>query len=264
MVMGVAYMALLRKPRVRSPRRNVAPLGYVIMPSEREAFTFTEMQVERLLAAIATPGSGRRDDRDKKTLVLTLSQLAAHYKRWKQQPHPPRSEARSELVRLADLASRQPSLDEEEQTELRSLIYIPNDTAQIILSAALLSHPRWPRKKRNAFSWITSDRVDWTIVAEAAGTALKSLKRGDYPDYDLSLAVQTLVDSYEGYVGRPADLKGIGTLLPPALAFVRTFFAIVDPDLPERSIDNRLDQILRARRKRPRARARAQSFRPAF
>lgn len=256
----------MRKPRNRANKHKVAPEGWVLEVYDVDVepiMQLPEATWHALLVMLKVQGQLDDVKRAEWRTRQDLQSLATSYIGWRTCPIPSRSEARYQLRKINDLAGRVAELSDGEFAELQELVRRPNNDAQSALWAGVASFGALA-PGRYVHEWLCSDKVDWSAVAIAAAAGAARFRGGDYSNRNLGFAMSALVDIYEGHTARRATMNKAGAEASPACKFARTFFAIVDPGLPERSIDNRLDQTLRARRKRPRARALAQSFRPAF
>lgn len=242
-------MAAIPKPRWRACKRPVAEPGSVSADGDWEPWECGFSTRRQILVSVGEPG-GRQSEQllTTRVFLLALSELGG-FRRWRTQLQPSRSEARGQLRRLAELAGRADTLDDLEATERLRLATWPNSTAQMALVARLRTHPRWSMGDTDILNWLMSSEVDWSIVGEAAKAASDCLRRGDYADLDLSAAVSELVTLYELYTGRPPTMNKLGHRPTPVCRLCRTFFAAVDSSVPVRSIDNKLDRTIKARRR---------------
>ncbi len=253
-----------RKPRNRAAKRNVAQPGYTSDIRQQPNITLTDLQATQLLASFLPlrkpelePNLG--DDE----LIVELKQLVGSYQSWKAEPNPSRSEAYYQLRQLARLAAKQDELADTEREERMTLIYRPNDVAQVALWAGLLRHPRWPEDSNlPVWCWLWSPEIDWTIVAEAAfDVAIQFSSQGDSPNIALHATVSELIRLYEANSGCRAVFQKSREAPSAIYRLAYTFFTHADPDLPKSTIASAMESALRARNQRARS---AQSFQPAF
>lgn len=180
-----------------------------------------------------------------------LQELATSYRRWRRQPPSNKSEARYQLQYLAQLAAGFDTASDADREKLLAHIHPSNETASTALWAALMRHARWPKEELYPFAWLQSERVDWTLLSEAAADAASSLQtRGDYRDPNLALAIQLLVDMFTKYTRKKPILNRPQDYPTPVYELAKYFFSVVDPKLDWDRIYTSLYQLRRARNRR--------------
>ena len=174
--------------------------------------------------------------------VSDLIELAATYRRWRQQPQSSREVQRQQLTRLAELCVS----DDVELEYLRYLIGRLDTQAETSIWAELRRTPGWPENRMPA-EYLASE-PDAALIGPAAARAVDALRGGDYPDTDLYAAIAGLIDVFEWVTGDKAQ-TGRFTSETRICQLAYAFFAIAEPALAKRKIFNALEAELRGRRK---------------
>lgn len=257
-----------RKPRNRAAKRSVAPPGYNAYPRGLYSFSLIQRNKHALISGILPDAPLRmtgtrlslKEAEDR--FIAALADLASSYRRWRRQLPGGKSEARYQLQCLASLAGDFATLSDTDRHRLLALMHPSNDLARAAMWAGLLRHLEWPSADVSPVTWLQSEMINWVLVSEAAMDAADRLQTGgDYSDRTLALAIQLLADIFTEYTGQRLTVNKGHDRPSPVNRLARTFFAIVDPRIAERTIDIGLDRLRRARNRKVRS---AQSFQPAF
>ena len=192
---------------------------------------------------------GQIEDTD--ALLETLDSLAITYAGWRAQPQSARSTVRRALESLALAAGQKDFTNPDTDLDLRiQLQSLPPQAMNLLrLEAARLPTDPW---RQEGHYFFLPDEIDWSIISSASRAAAMSIKRGgDYQNLDLPAAMPDLISAFERHTPHPATKNRDPEVPSRATRFVRAFFEVVDPELPQSAIDNALGATLKARKKRP-------------
>jgi len=187
-----------RKPQWRATNRPLASPGFHPDLTARKDGLLPDADLERIIATL--PLCLDHDE-----VVRALQDVASSYDRWLDQPTQSRAESNYDLRVLGHEAATGAKAD-----ALRPLLNRIHSDGRNYLWVTVSN--RLKTSVDAAERYLQSNSIDWTLIGEAADAAADLQgKGGDYPNPNLGLAVQQLVDVFEMATGGKATWSSSDT-----------------------------------------------------